>query len=401
MSFLTSVRPAWQSLRNEEMPQTARNATIAPQANSTSQALRHNMSDRLRVRDLYLQLGCNMAVDGVSFDLPTGVIGCLLGPSGCGKTSLLRCIAGFERPTRGEIELHGQVVSTPEGIVPPEKRRVGMVFQDLALFPHLDIAANIGFGLDGMTPRRRRQRVTELLALVGLAGRGKQYPHQLSGGQQQRVAIARALAPEPEILLLDEPFSSLDVALREQLPREIRRILHETGTTALLVTHDQKEAFAMADTIGVMREGRLHQFDSAYNLYHRPTTPFVADFIGQGMLLPGTMVGPGRVQTELGLIEGQTNHDYPAGEPVEVLVRPDDVIIDADGHATAEIEERTFRGANFLYTLRLPDGSRVLTQAPSHDHHTPGARVSLRAAFNHLVLFPGSPRATKAPEATL
>mgnify|MGYP006282268769 CR=1 FL=1 len=391
MSFFAPIRPDWRALRKTEMPPNARDATMAPHAHSASQPLRRNMSDRLRVRDLYLQLGCNTAVDGVSFDLPAGAIGCLLGPSGCGKTSILRCIAGFERPTRGEIELHGQVVSTPVAVVPPEKRRVRMVFQDLALFPHLTIADNIVFGLDGVSARARKRRVAELLELVGLAGMGGQYPHQLSGGQQQRVAIARALAPEPEILLLDEPFSSLDVALREQLPREIRRILHETGTTALLVTHDQKEAFAMADTIGVMRAGRLHQFDSAYNLYHRPATPFVADFIGQGVLLPGHMVGPGRVQTELGLIEGQTNHDYPAGEPVEVLVRPDDVIIDPDGQATAEIEERTFRGANFLYTLRLPDGSRVLTQAPSHDHHSPGARVNLRAAFNHLVLFPGSP----------
>ncbi|MFI9654412.1 ABC transporter ATP-binding protein [Guyparkeria sp. GHLCS8-2] len=346
------------------------------------------MSERLSLVDLTVRFGRTTAVEGVNLKLPTGVIGCLLGPSGCGKTSILRTVAGFESPSAGVVRLHGDTVAGAGWGHPPEQRRVGMIFQDLALFPHLTVADNIGFGLPKKPAENRQKRIDELLDLVGLPGMGKRYPHHMSGGQQQRVAIARALAPKPEILLLDEPFSSLDVELRETLPRELRDILREAETTALLVTHDQTEAFAMADIVGVMQAGRLHQWDTAYNLYHRPETPFVADFIGQGTRIAGTMVGPGRVRTELGLLEGQVSHEYPPGTEVDVLVRPDDVIIDADGMGVAEIEERVFRGANFLYTLALPGGTRLLSLAPSHDHYAPGVRVNLRPAFTHLVLFP-------------
>ncbi|MFP4251959.1 MAG: ABC transporter ATP-binding protein [Guyparkeria sp.] len=346
------------------------------------------MSERLSLVDLTVRFGDTIAVEDVSLKLPTGVIGCLLGPSGCGKTSILRTVAGFESPSAGVVRLHGDTVAGAGWGHPPEQRRVGMIFQDLALFPHLTVAENIGFGLPKKPADTRRKRIDELLELVGLPGMGSRYPHHMSGGQQQRVAIARALAPRPKILLLDEPFSSLDVELRDTLPRELRDILREAETTALLVTHDQAEAFAMADIVGVMQAGRLHQWDTAYNLYHRPETPFVADFIGQGTRIAGTMVGPGRVKTELGLLEGQVSHEYPPGTEVDVLVRPDDVIIDPDGTGTAEIEERVFRGANFLYTLALPGGTRLLTLAPSHDQYAPGARVRVRPAFTHLVLFP-------------
>lgn len=346
------------------------------------------MSERLSLVDLTIRYDGITAVDDVSLSLPTGVIGCLLGPSGCGKTSILRAIAGFGSPSAGVVRLHGDTVAGAGWGHPPEQRRVGMIFQDLALFPHLNVADNIAFGLPKKPVDERRQRIEELLDLVGLPGMGRRYPHHLSGGQQQRIAIARALAPRPDILLLDEPFSSLDVELRGTLPRELRNILREARTTALLVTHDQTEAFVMADIIGVMQAGRLHQWDTAYNLYHRPKTPFVADFIGQGTRIAGIMVGPGRVRTELGLLEGQVSRDFPAGAEVDVLVRPDDVIIDPDGPGEARIEERVFRGADFLYTLKLPDGTRLLSIAPSHDHHAPGVRVGLRPAFNHLVLFP-------------
>lgn len=359
-----------------------------PTCSGVKYVTEEELNARLALMDLSVQYDGVDAVRGVSFNLPTGVIGCLLGPSGCGKTTVLRTIAGFEKPTGGEVHLHGRIVSGPGWACAPEQRRVGMVFQDLALFPHLNIAENVRFGLTHLSKQQQNKRVAELLALIGLPDYAHAYPHHLSGGQQQRVAIARALAPNPEILLLDEPFSSLDVALREQLPRELRRILRETETTALLVTHDQAEAFAMADIIGVMQSGRLHQFDTAYNLYHRPASPFVADFIGQGARIEGIVAGPGRVKSELGLLEGQMAHDYPAGQAVDVLVRPDDVIIDPDGQAEAEVTERIFRGANFLYTLALPSGTRLLTQSPSHDHHSPGDRIRLRPAFNHLVVFP-------------
>jgi iron(III) transport system ATP-binding protein len=346
------------------------------------------VSERLSLVDLTLRFGRTLAVENVSLDLPTGVIGCLLGPSGCGKTSILRTVAGFESPSAGVVRLHGDTVAGAGWGQPPEQRRVGMIFQDLALFPHLTVADNVGFGLPRKPTHARRRRVAELLDLVGLPGMERRYPHHLSGGQQQRVAIARALAPKPDILLLDEPFSSLDVALRDTLPRELRHILREAETTALLVTHDQAEAFAMADIVGVMQAGRLQQWDSAYNLYHRPETPFVADFIGQGTRIAGVMAGPGRVRTALGLLEGQVSHEYPPGTEVDVLVRPDDVVIDPDGPGVAVIEERLFRGANFLYTLELPDGTRLPSLKASHEHYSPGAKVNLRADFTHLVLFP-------------
>jgi len=224
----------------------------------------------LEVANLHHAYGPQTVVAGLSFALPRGAIGCLLGPSGCGKTTVLRCIAGFEAVQEGEIRLNGKVVSRPGGALPPEKRRIGMVFQDYALFPHLRTADNIAFGLHGAAPGERAARLAELAELVGLADVLEKYPHEISGGQQQRVALARALAPRPELLLLDEPFSNLDVDLRERLSHEVRDIIRASGATAILVTHDQHEAFAMADEIGVLHAGRIQQWDVPYNLYHRP-----------------------------------------------------------------------------------------------------------------------------------
>ncbi|CAM3672736.1 ABC transporter ATP-binding protein [Bordetella sputigena] len=223
--------------------------------------------------------GTRRVVDGLTLALPGGHIGCLLGSSGCGKTTVLRAIAGFEPPVDGRILLDGAELSTPTHCVAPERRRVGMMFQDYALFPHLNVRRNVAFGLRRMERARQERRVAEMLELVGLAQAGDSYPHELSGGQQQRVALARALAPSPDLLLLDEPFSNLDADARERLAFEVRDILKQTGHTAMLVTHDQAEAFAIADRIGVMSEGRVAQWDTPYNLRHHPATPFVADFI--------------------------------------------------------------------------------------------------------------------------
>jgi iron(III) transport system ATP-binding protein len=247
------------------------------------------------------------AVDDVSFGLAAGDIGVLIGPSGCGKTTLLRTVAGLEPARAGEIKLSGQVVSSPERQVPAEQRRIGMVFQDYALFPHLDVGRNVGFGIAGLPRAERAARVAEVLALVGLEGAERRAPHELSGGQQQRVALARALAPRPQLLLLDEPFSNLDVELRERLAHEVRGILKAAQATALFVTHDQLEAFAIGDVIGVMHEGKLHQWADAYTLYHRPATRFVADFIGHGVFAPLTMSrheGRLHMQTPLGPVNG-------------------------------------------------------------------------------------------------
>ncbi len=342
---------------------------------------------RLEVDAITVAYQGNPVVREAGFRLEAGTLGCLLGPSGCGKTTLLRAIAGFEPVLSGAIRLGPETVSAPGCSVPPERRGVGMVFQDFALFPHLTVAENIGFGLRAWARPARKARIERLLALIGLPGRGDTWPHQLSGGQQQRVALGRALAPGPRLLLLDEPFSGLDVELREALAREVRAILKQEGTTALMVTHDQLEAFAWADEIGVMAGGRVVQWAGAYDLYHRPADRFVADFIGQGVLLPGTVLGGRHVETELGVIEGELPAGCRPGCPVEVLIRPDDVT-PAEHGVVAEVVERAFRGAEFLYSLRLASGAQVLCLAHSHHAYVPGQRIHLRLEADHLVMFP-------------
>jgi len=245
--------------------------------------------------------GKQAVVRDLSFVLAPGQIACLLGSSGCGKTTMLRLIAGFEKPAAGSIRLNGVTIANEKTQVPAESRRIGMVFQDYALFPHLSVGDNIGFGLRGESALARQRRVDEMLELIGLANRGERFPHELSGGQQQRVALARALAPQPHLLLLDEPFSNLDVELRERLSLEVRDILKRAGMAAILVTHDQNEAFVMADMVGIMREGRIEQWDTPYNLYHRPATRHVADFIGQGVFLPGEVMSRQVVERRTGV----------------------------------------------------------------------------------------------------
>ena len=346
------------------------------------------MNKLLEVTDAVIGYGGAPVVRQVSFALEPGRIGCLLGPSGCGKTTLLRAIAGFEVLQGGEIRMRGQVVSHAGWSLPPEKRRGGMVFQDFALFPHLKVGDNIGFGLRHLSERERRARVQSLLRLVGLPEYEGVYPHQLSGGQQQRVALARAMAPRPELLLLDEPFSSMDAELREQLAREVRDIIKEEEITALLVTHDQYEAFAMADEIGVLNAGQLMQWDSGYNLYHRPGNRFVADFIGQGVILPGEVLNEGLVQTELGAIRGQLPPGCKPGCKLELLLRPDDILHDDQSALHAKVVAKAFRGAEFLYTLELASGTRVLCFAPSHHDHPLGEQLGIRVEVDHLVMFP-------------
>ncbi|MBA3581040.1 MAG: ABC transporter ATP-binding protein [Gammaproteobacteria bacterium] len=347
----------------------------------------------LQVDHLFIRYRNTEAVHDLSFSLQSGEIGCLLGPSGCGKTTTLRSIAGFIEPHSGNVLLDNISVSRPGWMLPTEQRRIGMVFQDFALFPHLNIADNIGFGLHTLTKNMRQQRINELLELVGLPHLLLKYPHELSGGQQQRIALARAIAPRPHILLLDEPFSSIDIELREQLAREVRNIIKQESITALLVTHDQLEAFAVADHIGVMRAGRLHQWDTGYNLYHEPNDLFVADFIGQGTLVPGTVLENKRVETEFGIFGySKTRESLTAGDTVHILVRPDDVIHDdLTPKIMAVVTEKAFRGADFLYTLRLPTGQALMCLAPSHHNHAIGEAIGIRLELDHLVLFKGEP----------
>ncbi|HET7730498.1 MAG TPA: ABC transporter ATP-binding protein [Usitatibacter sp.] len=330
---------------------------------------------------------------GVSFSLEDGEIGCLLGPSGCGKTTVLRCIAGLEPIDGGEIRLHGQPMSVPGRTAPPEERRVGFVFQDYALFPHLSVAANVGFGLKKHSRDARQARVRELLAAVGMAGAAGKFPHELSGGQMQRVALARALAPQPQLLLLDEPFSNLDVELRERLSLEVRAILKDLGTTALLVTHDQHEAFAMADFVGVMHDGVIEQWDPPYTLYHRPLTRFVADFVGEGVLIEARAGDADAIDTVLGSLRHCPGCEIRPGQEISLLLRPDDVLHDDDSPLKAEVVKKAFRGAEFLYTLRLADGNEVLSLVPSHHNHAIGERIGIKLDVDHVIAFPSAPDA--------
>ena len=339
----------------------------------------------LSLRDLACGYGEHRIVQTLNLHLNAGDIGCLLGPSGCGKTTTLRAIAGFEPVQEGEIELGGEVISRPGFTLAPEKRRIGMVFQDYALFPHLSVADNVGFGI-----RKHPQRdkvVAELLDLVKLGNLGKRYPHELSGGQQQRVSLARALAPEPQLLLLDEPFSNLDGELRRRLSHEVRDILKSRGTSAILVTHDQEEAFAVSDQVGVFNRGCLEQWDTPFNLYHEPATPFVASFVGQGYFIRGQLLSPDTVQTELGVIHGNRAYHWPEGSAVDVLLRPDDIVPDASSGLQAQVIGKTFLGAATLYRLQLPTGTQLEAIFPSHADHQPGQQVGIRIAADHLVVF--------------
>ncbi|MBL8361600.1 MAG: ABC transporter ATP-binding protein [Rubrivivax sp.] len=335
------------------------------------------------------------AVQAATMEMRRGEIGVLIGPSGCGKTSLLRAVAGLERLAGGRIVMDGLTLSdAAQGVhLQPEQRRIGMVFQDYALFPHLSVADNIAFGVRQLPRDQRDRRVGELLDLVGLAHAARRAPHQLSGGQQQRIALARALAPQPQLLLLDEPFSSLDIDLRERLAQELRGILKNAGTTALFVTHDQQEAFAVGDRIGVMNKGRLEQWDEAYPLYHRPASRFVAQFIGHGVFLPAEIVacatGP-CVHTPLGELADAAEVPLPSAYPggrCDVLLRADDIVHDDSSPVKAQIERKAFRGSEFLLTLRLASGERVLAHVPSHHDHPIGEWIGIRPAVDHVVTF--------------
>jgi iron(III) transport system ATP-binding protein len=330
-------------------------------------------------------------VQDLSIKVNRGEIISLLGPSGCGKTTVLRAIAGFQPVQSGRIVLMQREVSSPTVHVPPERRKIGMVFQDYALFPHLDVAGNVGFGLNAMTAAERQHRVAELLHLVGMAELAHRSPHELSGGQQQRVALARALAPRPELLLMDEPFSNLDVELRERLAIEVRDLLKETGTTAIFVTHDQDEAFAVADRIAVLAEGHLQQWGTAMDLYHRPVNRFVADFIGEGVMLSGVVDTQGYLVNALGNFPCELSDvALKAGDRAEMLVRPDDIQHDDDSPLKARVVSKAFRGAQFLYTLALPAGQHLVSLVPSHHDHAIDELIGIRMEIDHVIFFPSA-----------
>ena len=311
------------------------------------------MSKPLVIEKLSIDYGELRAVRSASLTLNAGELGCLLGPSGCGKTTLLRAVSGFVAASEGSVHIGDSLVSGNHVHVPPEQRRVGMVFQDFALFPHLNVRRNIAFGLRGLPKEQRQSVVDEMLELTGMNAFARAMPHELSGGQQQRVALARALAPKPELMLLDEPFSGLDAALREQLAGEVRDLLKARQVTALMVTHDQQEAMAISDQVTLMLGGSVEQTATPYDLYHRPATEFAASFIGGGNFI--------HVRTDVsgqptgGLSEVGLPPGLPGDAHLKLLVRPDDVRADSAGNLTLPIQKRAFHGACLLYTSDAAD----------------------------------------------
>lgn len=331
---------------------------------------------------------------GINLQLEEGKIACLLGASGCGKTTLLRCIAGFESVSIGEIHIAGRLVSSADRFIPPEKRKIGVVFQDYALFPHLTVAENIGFGVRHLTSELRQERVQSLLRSVDLLHCGERYPTELSGGQQQRVALARALAPEPDLLLLDEPFSNLDPQLRDRMKQELKALLKHFGVTAILVTHNQDEAFDIADEIGVMARGKILQWGTAYDLYHRPLTKTVAEFLGMGAFLPAEVSEDGCLLSELGELVCKEDLKPLMGQRLLVLLRPDDIVHDDQMEPLAVLQRVAFRGMYQIYYLTLPSGITIHCFTSSHHHkHEIGSKVGIRLDMKHAVILREDDRA--------
>jgi iron(III) transport system ATP-binding protein len=338
----------------------------------------------LACRGLVKRYGGTVAVDGVDLEVPRGSLTALLGPSGCGKTTVLRMIAGLLAPDAGEIVIDGEPVADHRTFVPPEKRPVGLVFQDYALFPHLSVARNVAYGLGHLPRRDRKARVHEVLDLVGLADLGRRLPTALSGGQQQRVALARALAPCPELVLLDEPFSNLDAALRSSVREEVRSILRAADATAVFVTHDQEEALSLADRVAVMDAGRIHQIDEPQTLYTRPATRFVAGFVGEADVLTAHRVDAFLVDSPLGRLPTAD----PVGTPtVAAVIRPESLQVTADARGDATVTGIEYFGHDQLVHVRLADGTLLRARrGPILDLHR-GDRVDV-AVLGPIVTFP-------------
>ena len=338
----------------------------------------------LQLKEVSLSYGRQPVLNGVSLSLGKGQIGCLLGISGCGKTSLLRMVAGLERASSGAVYINDRLVSDAHDTLAPEQRGVGLAFQDGALFPHLNVVDNIRFGLTAPA----EDWVDQLAELTELTDIRHRYPHELSGGQQKRVALARALAPLPPVLLLDEPFANLDAALRGRLVGKLRALLTEKSVTTLIASHDQQEAFAIADVLGIMHGGRILQWDSPLTVYHQPVDEYTARFVGEGCFLPGRVLDDNQVEISLGIVGTGHPHGFAKGAQVRVLIRPDDIIHDDDSAMCARVVNKTYRGAEFMYTLSMVPGENIPCLVPSHHNHAVDEMIGIRVEMEHLVVFP-------------
>lgn len=344
------------------------------------------MQPFLTITDLSFSVDQKTILSDVKLTLNQGQIATLLGPSGCGKTSLLRLIAGFSPPSSGTISLNGDVISTPTCVLPTEKRGIGMIFQDYALFPHLSVYDNLVFGLSKTQPKTAKQRVSELLDMVGLSGYENRYPHELSGGEQQRIAIARAVAPQPQLLLMDEPFASLDANLRERLVHDLGELLKTLNITTILVTHDQREAFAISEYIGLMNAGNVLQWDTPYQIYHEPNDPFVANFVGQGVMVRAKVLTDTAVDSALGVVQSRVPLHETVGNNLCMLIRPDDIVEDKGSSLSATIMQKWFHGANTLYELHF-NGVKLVANLNSHADYAVGDSVPFAVKADHLVTF--------------
>jgi iron(III) transport system ATP-binding protein len=341
---------------------------------------------KLEIENISLNIDGNLIIDNLNLNICEQEIISIIGPSASGKSSLLRIIAGFENVNSGRVKINGVIVDDRSKVVEPQNRQVGIIFQDLALFPHLNCEDNILFGISKHTPAEKFKRLNRLSNLLDISGILKSFPHEISGGQQQRVAIARALAPKPEILLLDEPFSALDEKLKETLMSDVKKLLQEEKITTIVITHNIKEAFEISDKIAFLDNKKIIQYDTAYNLYHKPLTKEIANFCGIGSFINGKVIDTNHVQTKLGQFFGNTSQ-FTIGSNVKVMIRPDDIIHDDNSTQSAKVIEKSFHGSDFLYKQELSDGERVFCYTPSHHNHALNEVIGIKPVIDHLIIF--------------
>ena len=341
---------------------------------------------KLQIENVSLSIEGDSILENLNLNVDEHEILSIIGPSASGKSSLLRMIAGFENINSGKIKLNNSIVDDMVTKVEPQKRNIGIIFQDLALFPHLNCKDNILFGISKNCIDQKLNRLDRLASLLGISQILESFPHEISGGQQQRVAIARALAPKPEILLLDEPFSALDEELKDTLISDVKKLLKEEKITAIVITHNIKEAFQLSDKIAFLDNKKIMQCDTAYNLYHKPLTKEIAQFCGIGSFINGSVVDMNHVSTNLGNLFGNTSKFAP-GSKVIVMIRPDDIIHDDDSTQSAKVIEKIFHGSDFLYKLELTKDETVFCYASSHHNHAINEVIGIKPEIDHLIIF--------------